>query len=177
LVRQNPIPRGYVKVFFNISSPTSRSTGEQALERIFGGSKDPDQATSWETRESQYDTVCSWGVPAHALLQRVSAIQPPVFVAAGDSDPIILPHYSYLLAGLIPHAQVKIYPDSAHGFLFQHHDEFSDDVDAFLADMVVTKVDSVHAFSEFTLILAYPPFARSISKRLPRSSRFAKVAL
>jgi hypothetical protein len=29
---------------------------------------------------------------------------------------------------------VKIYPDSAHGFLFQHHAEFSADVEAFLAD-------------------------------------------
>jgi hypothetical protein len=27
---------------------------------------------------------------------------------------------------------VKIYPDSAHGFLFQHHAEFAADVDAFL---------------------------------------------
>jgi pimeloyl-ACP methyl ester carboxylesterase len=53
-------------------------------------------------------------------------------VANGDSDPMILPRFSYLLAGLIPHAQVKIYPDSAHGFLFQHHAEFATDVDAFL---------------------------------------------
>ena len=56
----------------------------------------------------------------------------PVFVANGDSDPMVLPHYSYLLAGLIPQAQVKIYPDSAHGFLFQHHAEFAADVEAFL---------------------------------------------
>jgi hypothetical protein len=56
----------------------------------------------------------------------------PVFVTNGDSDPMILPHYSYLLAGLIPHARVKIYPDSAHGFLFQHHAEFAADVEAFL---------------------------------------------
>jgi len=27
---------------------------------------------------------------------------------------------------------VKIYSDSAHGFLFQHHAEFSADVEAFL---------------------------------------------
>jgi len=26
----------------------------------------------------------------------------PAFIANGDSDPMILPHYSYLLAGLIP---------------------------------------------------------------------------
>jgi pimeloyl-ACP methyl ester carboxylesterase len=61
-----------------------------------------------------------------------STPEAPVFVANGDSDPMILPHYSHLLAGLIPHARVKIYPDSAHGFLFQHHGEFASDVDNFL---------------------------------------------
>jgi pimeloyl-ACP methyl ester carboxylesterase len=66
-------------------------------------------------------------------LQRVSAIDVPVFVATGDRDPMILPHYSYLLAGLIPRSQMKIYPDSAHGFLFQHHAEFAGDVEAFLS--------------------------------------------
>ena len=45
---------------------------------------------------------------------------------------MILPHYSYLIAGLIPQAAVKIYPDSAHGFLFQHHAELAADVEAFL---------------------------------------------
>jgi len=29
---------------------------------------------------------------------------------------------------------VKIYPDAAHGFLFQHHAEFARDVDAFLGE-------------------------------------------
>ena len=57
----------------------------------------------------------------------------PVLIANGDSDPMILPHYSYLIAGLVPKAQLKLYPDSAHGFLFQHHDEFASDVHAFLA--------------------------------------------
>jgi pimeloyl-ACP methyl ester carboxylesterase len=45
---------------------------------------------------------------------------------------MIPPHFSYLLAGLIPGAKVKIYPDSAHGFLFQHHAEFAADVEQFL---------------------------------------------
>jgi pimeloyl-ACP methyl ester carboxylesterase len=57
-----------------------------------------------------------------------------VFIANGDSDPMILPRYSYLLAGLIPRASLKIYPDAAHGFLFQHHAEFAADVDRFLGD-------------------------------------------
>jgi hypothetical protein len=46
---------------------------------------------------------------------------------------MILPGYSYLLAGLIPGARLKIYPDAAHRFRFQHHAEFAADVDAFLA--------------------------------------------
>jgi pimeloyl-ACP methyl ester carboxylesterase len=77
--------------------------------------------------------VCTGGIPNHALLQRLAAIGQPVFVANGDSDPMILPRYSYLLAGLIPDARLKIYPDSAHGFLFQHHVEFAADVGAFLS--------------------------------------------
>ena len=72
--------------------------------------------------------------PTTRCSQRVSAIDLPVLVANGDSDPMILPRYSYLLAGLLPDARVKIYPDSAHGFLFQHHSEFAADVNAFIAE-------------------------------------------
>src|SRR4029077_1960587 len=105
----------------------------EAIRLMYARTEDRDTATSWATREAQYDAVCTWGIPAHALLQRLRWPQTPVLVANGDSDPMILPHYSYLLAGLIPHAQVKIYPDSAHGFLFQHPAEFAADVSAFLA--------------------------------------------
>ena len=45
---------------------------------------------------------------------------------------MILPRYSFLLAGLLRRATCKIYPDAAHGFLYQHHGEFAADVDAFL---------------------------------------------
>ena len=86
---------------------------------MYARNQDRDTATNWATRQAQYDAVCNWGVPDHAALQRISAIKHPAFVANGDSDPMILPHYSYLLAGLIPQAKVKIYPDAAHGFLFQ----------------------------------------------------------
>ena len=127
----NTSPEAYLEVFF-ARSAESRQAGTEALRRMYARTQDRDQATTWATREAQYDAVCTWGIPDHALLQRLGAIDMPVFVANGDSDPMILPHYSYLLAGLIPHARVKIYPDSAHGFLFQHHGEFAADVDTFL---------------------------------------------
>ena len=128
-----PNPQGYLDVFF-APTDTSREAGQQAAGRIFGRTTNRDEPTTWQTRQAQYDAVCAWGIPNHALLQRVAAIDLPVFIANGDSDPMILPRYSYLLAGLLPNARVKIYPDSAHGFLFQHHSEFGADVNAFLAE-------------------------------------------
>src|SRR5215469_12308857 len=124
-------PEAYLDVFFT-KSASSRRAGQQAMQRMYARTEDRDVATTWATREAQYGAVCAWGIPDHALLQRLSALSMPVFVANGDSDPMILPHYSYLLAGLIPLAQVKIYPDAAHGFLFQHHTEFAADLNAFL---------------------------------------------
>jgi pimeloyl-ACP methyl ester carboxylesterase len=126
-------PQEYLDVFFARSS-SSRQAGQEVLGRVYARTQDRDTATTWATREAQYDAVCTWGIPDHALLQRLSCLKMPVFVANGDSDPMIRPHYSHLLAGLIPQALVKIYPDSAHGFLFQHHAEFAADVVAFLGD-------------------------------------------
>jgi len=128
-----PDPDGYLRVFY-ASSPESRTAGQASLGRMFARTSDRDQATTWRTRTAQYDAVCAWGIPDHALLERLGGIQAPVFVANGDSDPMILPRYSYLLAGLIPHARMAIYPDAAHGFLFQHHARFAADVAAFLDD-------------------------------------------
>jgi pimeloyl-ACP methyl ester carboxylesterase len=130
--KPEPSAEDYLSVFFT-GSDASRAEGQQVLGRLFGArTVDRDAATDWQTRLAQYDAVCAWGQPNHSLLERVSAIDKPVFVANGDSDPMILPRYSYLLAGLIPAARLKTYPDAAHGFLFQHHAEFAADVDAFL---------------------------------------------
>lgn len=129
-----PDPSGYLGVFYT-SAPESRTAGQESLGRMFARTVDRDEPTSWRTRMAQYDAVCAWGIPDHALLQRLAGIEVPVFVANGDSDPMILPRYSHLLAGLIPHAGVTVYPDAAHGFLFQHHARFAADVSTFLTDV------------------------------------------
>src|SRR3954453_13295426 len=115
-------PRGYISVFF-APTDTSREAGQHAAGRIFGArTTDRDEPTTWQTRQAQYDAVCAWGLPNHSLLQRgaaipppsllqrAAALAPPVLVPNGDSDPMIAPRYSYLLAGLVPDARVKIYP-------------------------------------------------------------------
>jgi pimeloyl-ACP methyl ester carboxylesterase len=129
--RPETSPEGYLSVFFT-DSPVGLEAGQAAAQRIFGGrTEDRDEPTTWQTRLAQYDAVAAWGIPNHALLERVGAITQPVFVANGDSDRMILPRYSHLLAGLLPNATIKIYPDAAHGFLFQHHEEFAADVTDF----------------------------------------------
>ncbi|MET0609138.1 MAG: alpha/beta hydrolase [Gaiellaceae bacterium] len=130
---REPNPQGYLDVFF-AHTDTSRQAGQEAAGRIFGRTTNRDEPTSWQTRQAQYDAICAWGIPNHALLERVAGIQLPVFVANGDSDPMILPRYSQLLAGLLPDARLKLYPDSAHGFLFQHSRQFAADVHAFLLE-------------------------------------------
>jgi pimeloyl-ACP methyl ester carboxylesterase len=124
-------PERVLDVFY-APSPASRQSGQQAFGRMFARTADRDKPTTWQTRLAQYDAVCAWGIPDHQLLERLAAIVAPTFIANGDSDPMILPRYSYLLAGLIPQAMVKIYPNAAHGFLFQHHSEFASDVNGFL---------------------------------------------
>src|SRR5487761_132675 len=101
-------PEEYLEVFFT-RSLSSRQAGQEVLRRIYARAQDRDTATTWATREAQYEAVCTWGIPNHALLQRLSCLKMPVFVANGDSDRMIPPNYSYLLAGLISQARVKIY--------------------------------------------------------------------
>ena len=57
-----PNPQGYLEVFF-ASTTTSREAGQQTAGRIFGQTADRDEATTWQTRQAQYDAVCAWGIP------------------------------------------------------------------------------------------------------------------
>jgi pimeloyl-ACP methyl ester carboxylesterase len=113
-------------------TPSSQAKGVEYLGR-FMARKDRDAPSNVATRNAQYDAVVEWGVPDHNKLQRLAAIQQPTFVANGDDDLMCPPRLTHLMGGLIPNAEVKIYPDAGHGFLWQHHKEFGADVNAFLS--------------------------------------------
>src|SRR5262249_14659588 len=114
---REPNPAGYLEVFYT-GSAESRSAGQASAQRIFPARTAAGNApTSWSTRMAKYDAVCAGGVPDVSSRGRVQALQMPVFVANGDSDPMIRPRYSHLLTGLLPNARLKIYRDAAHGFL------------------------------------------------------------
>jgi pimeloyl-ACP methyl ester carboxylesterase len=113
-------------------TPSSQAKGVEYLGR-FMARKDRDAPSNVATRNAQYDAVVEWGVPDHNKLQRLAAIQQPTFVGNGDDDLMCPPRLTHLMGGLIPNAEVKIYPDAGHGFLWQHHTEFGADVNAFLS--------------------------------------------
>lgn len=113
-------------------TPSSQAKGVEYLGG-FMARKDRDAPSNVATRNAQYDAVVEWGVPDHNKLQRLAAIQQPTFVANGDDDLMCPPRLTHLMGGLIPNAEVKIYPDAGHGFLWQHHAEFGADVNAFLS--------------------------------------------
>ena len=64
-------PEGFLGVFFT-RSPASRQAGQESLGRMYARSEARDTPATWEAREAQYDAVCTWGVPDHGLLQRLS---------------------------------------------------------------------------------------------------------
>lgn len=126
---------GAAELLYTFFKPTetSQAAGREYLGRFLARVEDRDVPSSLQTRDAHYDAVCAWGVADHAKLQRLQSIRQPTFVANGDADAMIPPSLTHLMGGLIPQAEVKIYPDAGHGFLFQHHAEFAADVNAFLS--------------------------------------------
>jgi pimeloyl-ACP methyl ester carboxylesterase len=123
---------GLLYIFF-AHTDTSQAKGMEFLGRFTARSEARDTPTSLALRDAQYDAIVEWGIPDHSALQRLSGIRCPTLVIQGDNDLMIPTRLSHLLAGLIPDAQIRIYPDAAHGFLFQEPAQVAGDVNAFLA--------------------------------------------
>jgi pimeloyl-ACP methyl ester carboxylesterase len=111
---------------------TSQAKGLEFLGRFMARQEGRDAPTSDAARDAQYDAIVDWGVPDHGALQRLTGIQNPTLVIQGDTDLMIPTKLSHLLAGLVPNARIRIYPDAAHGFLFQYPTEVAADVNEFL---------------------------------------------
>jgi pimeloyl-ACP methyl ester carboxylesterase len=111
---------------------TSQQRGMEFLGRFARRQEGRDAPTSDAARDAQYDAIVEWGIPDHAALQRLTGIQSPTLVIQGDNDLMIPTKLSHLLAGLIPNARIRIYPDAGHGFLFQYPTEVAMEVNAFL---------------------------------------------
>ncbi|BBH69925.1 peroxidase [Actinoplanes sp. OR16] len=119
-------------IFF-AHTETSQALGKQFLGRIFARAENRDEPTTVAVRDAQYDAIVEWGIPDHAALQRLTGITAPTLILQGDDDLMIPTKGSHTMAGLIPDAQIRIYPDAAHASLFQYPAEAAADITAFLA--------------------------------------------
>jgi pimeloyl-ACP methyl ester carboxylesterase len=118
---------------FYAHTETSQAKGTESIARIFQRSDDRDPTPTLAVREAQYDAVLDWGIPNHAALQRLTGIRCPTLILQGDNDLMIPTRLSHLMAGLIPDAQIRIYPDANHGSIFQYAAEAAAEVNSFLA--------------------------------------------
>jgi pimeloyl-ACP methyl ester carboxylesterase len=122
------------EIFYLFFSPTetSQAKGVEFVQRIFTREEDRDLNPSLAVRDAQAEAIADWGVPDMNKMARLAGITQPTLVANGDNDIMVPTVNSYLLAGHLPNAELIIYPDAGHGFLFQYPHEFAAEVNAFL---------------------------------------------
>ena len=126
-----PNPDGFIKLFFS-GSEASRAKGREYFERITARQVDRDEQTDLAARDAQLEAIARWGIPDPSKLARLAAITQPTLVANGDNDTMMITENSHLLADHLPNSQLRVYPDSGHGFLNQYPEQFADHVNAFL---------------------------------------------
>ena len=117
---------------FFAPTKTSQAKAKEFAERIFTRERDRDQKPTLAVRDAQAEAITDWAIPDMSKLGRLTGITQPALVANGSNDILVPTVNSYLLAGHIPDAQLTIYPDAGHGFLFQYPREFAAEVSKFL---------------------------------------------
>jgi pimeloyl-ACP methyl ester carboxylesterase len=98
--------------------------------RLAERTRDVDRPISRQAGLAQLRAITSGGLHAPDDL---SAIKAPVLVANGDHDLMVASGHSADMARRLPDAKLIVYPNSGHGGVFQHHQEFVPEVLTFLA--------------------------------------------
>lgn len=118
---------------FYADSDTSRSAGLASLERITRGSvPGASVKTTPEVMQVQYDALLGFLSDAEGYFARLGEIQAPALVATGDQERAAPAVNSFVLFRELPQAELVVYPDSGHAFLFQYPERFANDVLDFL---------------------------------------------
>jgi len=128
----NPRPTVEVAMsLFYTDTPSSRAAGAASFARM---PSPPGAFVSPDAMAAQKQALARYVNDPSDWYARLKEIKAPTFVANGDRDGLFPAVGSALLAREIPGSQLAIYPDSGHGFLFQHAERFSEDVLRFLKD-------------------------------------------
>jgi pimeloyl-ACP methyl ester carboxylesterase len=121
----------FLYLFFTESS-SSREAGMASLRRIDRRLADSGAVVRTETVKAQAQAIGAWGAGQNSALPRLGEISAPTLVANGAHDIMVHAYSSFVLAQKIPYAELILYPDAGHAFLFQHAERFARDVLQFL---------------------------------------------
>ncbi|WP_029110158.1 alpha/beta hydrolase [Mycobacterium sp. URHD0025] len=119
-------PRNFL---FFPRTPEGKYAATQYLGRLKERTQNRDKRISLRAGISQIRAIRHAGKSAPDDL---SVITHPVLVANGDNDLMVHSSHSADMARRLPDAQLKIYPNSGHGGVFQHHETFVADALRFL---------------------------------------------
>jgi pimeloyl-ACP methyl ester carboxylesterase len=131
----------YLKAGLTLSDPRNflffprTAEGKRAASDYFNRLKERthnrDKRISMQARIAQLKAIRHAG---QSEPDDLSLITQPVFVANGDHDLMVASSHSTDMARRLPNAKLKIYPNSGHGGVFQHHRTFVSDALQFLAE-------------------------------------------
>jgi pimeloyl-ACP methyl ester carboxylesterase len=121
----------FLYMFFP-ETPNGREAGLASLQRLdtrLGVSR---ADTPPGSVAAQAAALTGWGKGEDTSWERLGELHMPVLVGAGARDHMMHPFGVYSMAQRLPDAKVIFYTDSGHGFLFQHADDFGEEVLRFL---------------------------------------------
>jgi pimeloyl-ACP methyl ester carboxylesterase len=121
----------WLRVHFT-PSQQSQSAGREFVKRFRLRSENRDPEVSQQAALAQRAAIGKWGAKRDRAWDYLKDIKQPVLVVNGGNDVIIYTINSYILQQNLPNAELIIYPDSAHGSLFQYPQMFVRHVTMFL---------------------------------------------
>lgn len=121
----------FLYLFF-ADTPTSRAKGLASLRRLDRRLAQSRSAVKPESWKAQAGAIAAWGAGQGAAYPRLAEIRAPALVANGNADVMVHAYNSYVMSQRLPNAQLLLYPDAGHGFLFQYPEHFGRQVNEFL---------------------------------------------
>jgi pimeloyl-ACP methyl ester carboxylesterase len=121
----------FLYMFFP-DTPEGREVGLQSLRRLDARLAASHADTPPGSVAAQAAALTGWGKGESTSWERLADLSLPVLIGAGARDHMMHPFGAYSMAERLPDAKIIIYTDSGHGFLFQHAEDFGDEVLRFL---------------------------------------------